>query len=148
MPILLKIAPDLTAPELADIAAVALDLHLDGLIVSNTTIRREGFVSGPLAHETGGLSGKPLFELSTEVLRDIYRLTKGKIPIVGVGGIASGADAYAKIRSGASLVQLYSALTYEGPALVARIKRDLAAALARDGFSHIADAVGVDAKNW
>lgn len=148
VPILLKIAPDLTAPELADIAAVALDMHLDGLIVSNTTIRREGFVSGPHAHETGGLSGKPLFALSTEVLRDIYRLTKGQIPIVGVGGIASGADAYAKIRSGASLVQLYSALTYEGPALVASVKRDLAAALARDGFSHVADAVGVDAKNW
>ncbi|HEY4345253.1 MAG TPA: quinone-dependent dihydroorotate dehydrogenase [Parvibaculum sp.] len=147
VPILLKIAPDLTAPELADIAAVALDMKLDGLIVSNTTIQREGFVSGRHAHEVGGLSGRPLLTLSTDVLRDVYRLTGGKIPIVGVGGIASGADAYAKIRAGASLVQLYSALTYEGPALVARIKRDLASALARDGFARVADAVGVDAKN-
>ncbi|MCE9649894.1 MAG: quinone-dependent dihydroorotate dehydrogenase [Parvibaculum sp.] len=146
VPILLKIAPDLTASELADIAAVALDMKLDGLIVSNTTIQREGLVSGPHAHEVGGLSGRPLFALSTQVLRDVYRLTDGKIPIVGVGGIADGADAYAKIRAGASLVQLYSALTYEGPALVARIKRDLAEALARDGFMRIADAVGVDAR--
>lgn len=145
-PVLLKIAPDLTGPELADIAAVALEKHLDGLIVSNTTIRREGLVSGSLAHEQGGLSGKPLFALSTGVLRDVYRLTQGRIPIVGVGGIASGADAYAKIRAGASLVQLYSALTYEGPALVTGIKRDLAAALAADGFVHVADAVGIDAR--
>jgi dihydroorotate dehydrogenase len=148
VPILLKIAPDLTASELADIAAVALDMKLDGLIVSNTTIQREGFVSGRHAHEVGGLSGGPLFALSTNVLRDVYRLTRGNIPIVGVGGISSGADAYAKLRAGASLVQLYSALTYEGPALVARIKRDLASALARDGFARVADAVGVDAKNW
>lgn len=147
-PVLLKIAPDLTAPELADIAAVALQGHLDGLIVSNTTIQRAGLVSGPHAHETGGLSGRPLLALSTKILRDIYRLTKGRIPIVGVGGVASGADAYAKVRAGASLVQLYSALTFEGPALVSRIKRDLAAALARDGYTHISDAVGVDAKDW
>lgn len=145
VPILLKIAPDLTAPELADIAAVALDMKLDGLIVSNTTIQRQGLVSGPRAQEVGGLSGRPLFALSTQVLRDVYRLTGGKIPIIGVGGVSSGCDAYAKIRAGASLVQLYSALTYEGPSLVTRIKRDLAAALARDGFARVADAVGVDA---
>lgn len=147
-PVLLKIAPDLTAPELSDIAAVALGMRLDGLIVSNTTIQRVGLVSGPHSFEAGGLSGRPLLELSNQVLRDIYRLTKGRIPIIGVGGISSGADAYAKIRAGASLVQLYSALTYEGPALVGRIKRDLAAGLARDGFNHISDAVGVDAKDW
>lgn len=146
VPILLKIAPDLTAEDRADIAAVALDLKLDGLIVSNTTIEREGLVNGAHAGETGGLSGKPLFALSTQVLADIYRLTGGKVPLVGVGGIASGADAYAKIRCGASLIQLYSALTYEGPALVTRIKRELAAALARDGFARVAGAVGVDVK--
>lgn len=143
-PVLLKIAPDLTQEELADIAAVALELKLDGLIVSNTTIMRQGFVTGPYAGETGGLSGRPLFSLSTAILRDIYRLTKGTLPIIGVGGIASGADAYAKIRAGASLVQLYSALTYEGPALVSDIKRDLAARLAADGFVNIRQAVGVD----
>lgn len=145
-PVLLKIAPDLNAEELADIAAVALDEGLDGLIVSNTTIIREGLVTGLHANETGGLSGAPLFAMSTAVLREMYRLTRGKIPIVGVGGISSGDDAYAKIRAGASLVQLYSALTYEGPALVARIKRGLAARLAADGFAHLKDAVGADVK--
>lgn len=146
-PVLLKIAPDLTDAELADIAEVALEKGLDGLIVSNTTIRREGLVSSPAASETGGLSGRPLFSLSTEVLKTMYRLTGGKIPIVGVGGVSSGADAYAKIRAGASLVQLYTALVFEGPALVRRIKRELAQALAADGFGSIRDAVGVDVKN-
>ncbi|MEQ8266303.1 MAG: quinone-dependent dihydroorotate dehydrogenase [Parvibaculum sp.] len=145
-PVLLKIAPDLNAEELADIADVALDEGLDGLIVSNTTIMREGLVTGVNANETGGLSGAPLFAMSTSVLRDMYRLTGGRLPLVGVGGISSGADAYAKIRAGASLVQLYSALTYEGPALVGRIKRDLAARLAADGFAHLKDAVGADVK--
>ncbi|HMM14450.1 MAG TPA: quinone-dependent dihydroorotate dehydrogenase [Parvibaculum sp.] len=146
-PVLLKIAPDLTDAELADIAEVALEKGLDGLIVSNTTIRREGLVSSPAASETGGLSGRPLFSLSTEVLKTMYHLTGGKIPIVGVGGVSSGADAYAKIRAGASLVQLYTALVFEGPALVRRIKRELAQALAADGFGNIRDAVGVDVKN-
>jgi len=145
-PVLLKIAPDLNEEELSDIAAVAREQKLDGLIVSNTTIRREGLVSGPHAGETGGLSGRPLFALSTEVLRNMYRLTNGKIPIVGVGGISSGADAYAKIRAGASLVQLYTALTYDGPTLVSRIKRELALLLAADGIVHLRDAVGLDAK--
>lgn len=145
-PVLLKIAPDLAPEELADIAEVALEEGLDGLIVSNTTIAREGLVSGLHSHETGGLSGAPLFVMSTEVLREMYRLTRGRLPIVGVGGIASGDDAYRKIRAGASLVQLYSALTYEGPALVSRIKRDVAAHLAADGFAHLKDAVGADVK--
>jgi dihydroorotate dehydrogenase len=145
-PVLLKIAPDLSAEELAGIAAVALEKRLDGLIVSNTTIRREGFVAGPRAGEAGGLSGRPLFALSTDVLRTMYRLTGGAIPLVGAGGIGSGADAYAKIRAGASLVQLYTALVYEGPGLVGRIKSELARLLAADGFAHVADAVGVDAR--
>ncbi len=145
-PVLLKIAPDLGDEELADIAEVARAQKLDGLIVSNTTIRREGLVSGPQAKETGGLSGQPLFALSTGILRTMYRLTGGKIPIVGVGGISSGADAYAKIRAGASLVQLYTALTYDGPTLVSRIKRELALLLAADGIASLRDAVGLDAK--
>ncbi|MDO9127639.1 quinone-dependent dihydroorotate dehydrogenase [Parvibaculum sp.] len=143
-PVLLKIAPDLNAEELGDIAEVALEQGLDGLIVSNTTIAREGLVSGINANETGGLSGAPLFAMSTAVLRDMYRLTKGRLPLVGVGGISSAADAYAKIRAGASLVQLYSALTYDGPPLVGSIKRGLAAHLAADGFAHLKDAVGAD----
>jgi dihydroorotate dehydrogenase len=143
-PLLVKIAPDLSDQERADIAALALDRGIGGLVVSNTTVSRPSGLTDTHAGEAGGLSGRPLFRLSTAVLSDMYRLTDGRLPLVGVGGIASGADAYAKIRAGASLVQLYTALVYEGPGLVARVKRDLAAALAADGFAHVADAVGAD----
>jgi dihydroorotate dehydrogenase len=142
-PLLLKIAPDLTEEERADLAAVALESGIDGLIVSNTTVARPPGLRGSQAHEPGGLSGKPLFAPSTAVLADIYRRTRGKVPLIGVGGIANGADAYAKIRAGASLVQLYTALVYQGPDLVGRIKADLAARLRRDGFKSVAAAVGV-----
>lgn len=142
-PIVVKIAPDLTDEELADIADIALELHVDGLIVSNTTISREGLRSSH-KDEKGGLSGRPLRELSTQVVRKMYRLTEGRIPIVGVGGVESGQDAYEKIRAGASLVQLYTALTYYGPKLVTRIKDELALLLERDGFENVRDAVGVD----
>ncbi|MGE0120722.1 MAG: quinone-dependent dihydroorotate dehydrogenase [Dongiaceae bacterium] len=143
-PLLLKIAPDLTAAETRDIAQVALDTGVDGLIVSNTTTTRPPGLRGPAAAQAGGLSGRPLFALSTNLLRDVYRATGGRLPLVGVGGIASGADAYAKIRAGASLVQLYTALIYEGPDLIARIKRELAACLRADGFASVAAAVGAD----
>jgi dihydroorotate dehydrogenase len=143
-PLLLKIAPDLIDADRQDIAEVALASGLDGLIVSNTTITRPAGLDPRFAAEAGGLSGRPLFAMSTEVLRDIYRRTGGKLPIIGVGGIASAADAYAKIRAGASLVQLYSALVFEGPGLVRRIKTGLAALLARDGFRSIGEAVGAD----
>lgn len=143
-PLLLKIAPDLTADDQADIAEVALGGTLDGLIVSNTTIARSPRLLSWHRNETGGLSGRPLFAPSTAVLREMFRLTQGRLPIIGVGGIFSGADAYAKIRAGASLVQLYTAMIYHGPALVTRIKRELAALLHRDGFTTLADAVGAD----
>ncbi len=143
-PLLLKIAPDLTLEDRADIADVALASGLDGLIVSNTTITRPETLRSSEAKETGGLSGAPLFEPSTKVLSEMYKLTGGKILLVGVGGIGSGEQAYAKIRAGASLLQLYSALVYGGPALIARINRDLAALLKRDGFSTLVAAVGAD----
>lgn len=143
-PLLLKIAPDLTDADRQDIAEVALASGLDGLIVSNTTLARPPGLDPRFAQEAGGLSGRPLFAPSTEILRDIYRRTGGNLPIVGVGGIASAADVYAKIRAGASLVQVYSALVFEGPGLVRRIKAGLAALLARDGFANIGDAVGAD----
>ncbi|WP_379955952.1 quinone-dependent dihydroorotate dehydrogenase [Dongia sedimenti] len=143
-PLLLKIAPDLTDADRQDIADVALASGLDGLIVSNTTLARPAGLDPRFAQEAGGLSGRPLFQPATEILRDLYRRTGGKLPIIGVGGIASAADAYAKIRAGASLVQVYSALVFEGPGLVQRIKDGLAALLARDGFANIADAVGAD----
>ncbi|MBI3445038.1 MAG: quinone-dependent dihydroorotate dehydrogenase [Magnetospirillum sp.] len=143
-PLLLKIAPDLAWEDLADIAAIALEGGLDGLIVSNTTIARPESLRSKNAGQTGGLSGAPLFESSTAMLRRVYELTRGRLPIIGVGGIASGSEAYAKIRAGASLVQLYSAMVYEGPALVTRIKHDLLDLLGRDGFATITDAVGAD----
>jgi dihydroorotate dehydrogenase len=140
-PVLVKIAPDLTQEERCDIARTALDSGIDGLIVSNTTIQRPDLVNRD-ACETGGLSGRPLFASSTALLADMYRLTQGRLPLIGVGGIASAADAYAKIRAGASLVQLYTALVFEGPDLVRRIKSGLAALLRDDGFASIAVAVG------
>jgi len=144
-PLLLKIAPDLTPADLEDIAAVALEAPLDGLIVSNTTIERPASLRGHHRGEAGGLSGRPLFEPSTRVLAETYRLTGGRLPLIGVGGVSSGVEAYAKLRAGASLVQLYSALVYQGPGLVARIKAELAACLRRDGLSGPAAAVGLDA---
>jgi dihydroorotate dehydrogenase len=143
-PLLLKIAPDLTEEDRRDIAAVALDLRLDGLIVSNTTIERPAGLKSHHRAESGGLSGRPLRPLALATLAAIYRLTEGRVPLIGVGGIASGADAYERIRAGASLIQLYTALVFEGPGLVGRIKRELAARLAADGFRSVADAVGAD----
>jgi len=143
-PLLLKIAPDLTEEDKADIAAVCLTAGVSGLIATNTTIARPAGLKSAARSETGGLSGRPLFQPSTTVLSDFYRLTEGKLPLIGVGGIASGADAYRKIRAGASLVQFYTALIYQGPALVTRIKTELARLLQEDGFSSVGAAVGAD----
>jgi len=146
VPLLLKIAPDLEASALDDIAAVVLASGIDGLIVSNTTIARPETLKSALARETGGLSGAPLLAPSTAVLKAMRERVGAKLPLVGVGGISSGADAYAKIRAGASLVQLYTALAYEGPGLVGRIAQELSACLARDGFADVASAVGADVR--
>ncbi len=142
--LLVKIAPDLSAAVLAEIAAVAVELDLAGLIVGNTTVARPETLAGAEKGEAGGLSGRPLFAPSTAVLGEIYRLTGGRVPLIGVGGVGSAADAYAKIRAGASLVQLYTALVYRGPGLVAEIKAGLAALLRRDGFTQVSEAVGAD----
>ncbi len=141
-PLLLKIAPDLTSGQRHDIAEVALAAHIDGLIVSNTTIDRPPGLRSGNAGEGGGLSGRPLFSASTALLADMYRLTEKKLPLVGVGGVGSAGDAYAKIRAGASLVQLYTALAFDGPALVSRIKVGLAELLRRDGFASVVEAIG------
>jgi dihydroorotate dehydrogenase len=141
-PLLIKIAPDLGPEELADVAEIARRRAVDGIVVGNTTIARPASLKSREAGEAGGLSGRPLFARSTEVLGAMYRLTGGAIPLVGVGGVASAEDAYAKIRAGASLVQLYTGLVYGGPGLVGRIKSGLAALLRRDGFASVSDAVG------
>jgi len=145
-PLLVKVAPDLAADDLADIAAVALEHGIDGLIATNTTVARPPDLKGRHRGEAGGLSGRPLFALSTRVLAELGRLTAGRVPLIGVGGVASGAEAYAKIRAGASLVQLYTGLIYQGPALVPRIKAELAALLRRDGFASVGAAVGADTR--
>jgi dihydroorotate dehydrogenase len=141
-PLLLKIAPDLLAEERRDIAEAALAASIDGLVVANTTVARPQSLKSRHAREAGGLSGKPLFAPATTLLADMYRLTAGRLPLIGVGGIGDAADAYAKIRAGASLVQLYTALVFAGPALVGRIKRGLADLLREDGYSNISEAVG------
>ena len=141
MPVFLKIAPDLDDGEIGDTVASAIDHGLDGLIVSNTTLSREGLRS-PLAGEAGGLSGAPLFDLATQALRVAAVAAGGRLVLIGAGGISSGAQAYAKIRAGASLVQLYSALVYKGPGLVDAIRRDLVLRLKADGFRTVAEAVG------
>jgi len=146
VPVLVKIAPDLTDADLEDIVHAAAESRIAGIIVSNTTIARPADLSPELAAQTGGLSGAPLFAPSTEVLRKVYRLSGGSIPLVGVGGIASADDAYVKIRAGASLVQLYTALVYQGPGLVARIKTGLAARLRADGFARLEDAIGTEGR--
>jgi len=147
IPVFLKIAPDLTPDELADIAGVAVESGLDAIIATNTTLSREGLTS-PHAGEAGGLSGAPLFEKSTRVLAQLSRLTEGRLPLIGVGGIDSAETAYAKIRAGASAVQLYSALVYKGFSLVAEVARGLDALLARDGFATVAEAVGTGREDW
>lgn len=143
-PLLAKVGPDLDDRQLADIAEVALESGIDGLIVGNTTVDRPPGLRSRHAAEPGGLSGRPLRAPAERCLRAMARLIAGRLPIIGCGGIASGADAYARIRAGASLVQLYTALVYHGPGLAARINRELAALLRRDGHACVADAVGVD----
>ena len=141
VPLFVKVAPDLEPDDFDTIARIAIDGGVDGLIVSNTTISRPALGS-PDAGETGGLSGVPLKPLALVALQNFARATGGELPLVAAGGIASGADAYARIRAGASAVQLYSALIYNGPGLVARIKADLAGLLRRDGFASVAAAIG------
>ncbi len=131
--LLLKMAPDLTNADREDIAAVALQTGIDGIIATNTTIERPASLTDPNRGEAGGLSGAPLMDPSTTVLADMYRLTEGRLPLIGVGGIASAADAYAKIKAGASLVQFYSAMVYEGPGLAARIIQGLAELMRVEG---------------
>ncbi len=147
VPVFLKIAPDLSEAELADVAEVALACGLDAVIATNTTLSRDGLKS-PCRDQTGGLSGAPLFDRSTRVLARLSRLTDGRLALIGVGGIASPEDAYAKIRAGAQAVQLYSALVYRGLSLVTDIARGLDRLLARDGFATVAEAVGTGREDW
>ncbi|NXL37548.1 PYRD dehydrogenase, partial [Glaucidium brasilianum] len=166
--VLVKIAPDLTAQDKQDIASVVRELGVDGLIVSNTTVSRPSGLRSQQRMEPGGLSGKPLRELSTQTVREMYTLTQGRgraglwvragaacavlsphlpagrVPIIGVGGVSSGRDALEKIRAGASLVQMYTALVYHGPLVVGMVKRELEELLREQGFKNVMEAVGAD----
>ncbi len=143
-PVLVKLAPDLAEEALGPVVEVCVRAGVAGLIVSNTTLARPASLRSPHRGEAGGLSGAPLFGPSTEMLRRAHRLARGRLVLIGAGGVASGAEAYAKIRAGASLVQLYTGFAYGGPALIGRIKREVAECLARDGFARVSDAVGVE----
>lgn len=157
-PLLVKIAPDITISEIKDIAEVVMEKNksgkkISGLILTNTTISRpepneNSTIKGTsnLYQETGGLSGRPLNDMSTKVIGQFYKITNGQIPIIGVGGVSSGKDAYEKIKAGASLIQLYTALVYEGPPIVNRIKLELAELLEKDGFTSVSQAVGLNHK--
>jgi dihydroorotate dehydrogenase len=147
IPVFLKIAPDLNADELAEIAEVALAAGLSGIIATNTTISREGLKSANRS-QIGGLSGAPLFEKSTRVLAQLSKLTEGRIPLIGVGGISTPEQAYAKILAGASAVQFYTAMVYDGMSLVGSIAHGLDALLERDGYARVADAVGQGRAAW
>lgn len=143
-PVLVKLAPDLHPADFEASVEAVMQAGVSGLIISNTTLSREG-LNHVNQDQVGGLSGRPLTQRSTELIRQAYQLTAGKVPIVGVGGIFTPEDAYAKIRAGANLVEVYSGLIYEGPSMVQRINTGLAELLARDGVSHVTDVVGVDA---
>jgi len=144
-PLLVKVAPDLSERGLQAVIETCIAAGIAGLVVSNTTIDRPPGLADPQAAESGGLSGAPLFARSTAVLAQACQMAGGRLVLIGCGGIASGRDALAKIRAGAHLVQLYTAFAYQGPALVGRLRTELAAALRADGFDRITDAVGVDA---
>ena len=145
-PVLVKLAPDLREDQQSELAEAALQSGIDGLILTNTTLARPEGLSAAFAGERGGLSGRPLKSKSTEIIRNFHRLTGGKLPIIGLGGIASAADAYEKIRAGASLVQIYTALVYHGPGLIRSINEGILALLKRDRLNHIREAVGLDAQ--
>ncbi len=147
IPILLKIAPDLSPAELSDLCGVALESGIDGIIATNTTVSRDGLKSEHAA-QAGGLSGRPLFEKSTRVLAQLSRNLDGRLPLIGVGGIDSADAAYAKIRAGASAVQVYSALVYRGFSLAGEIARGIDARLERDGYTSVAEAVGTGRDAW
>lgn len=146
-PLLVKLSPDLRDEQIEELAQAAIDSGIDGLILTNTTLDRPDYLPHDFAIQQGGLSGEPVCDKATDMIAKFYRATNGKMPIIGVGGISSAQDAYDKIRAGASLVQLYSALVFHGPGLVQDIKAGLLRLMDRDGVKNIADVVGIHANS-
>jgi len=147
-PIIVKLAPDIAQDDLAAVVEVLVSRNVDGIAIGNTTLSRVGVRDTALAQEAGGVSGRPLFHRSTVMLARVYRLTQGKIPLIGIGGIDSGPSAIAKIEAGATLLQLYTGLIFEGPSLIGRIKRDLAQYVETRQLTRISDAAGCRAEEW
>jgi dihydroorotate dehydrogenase len=147
-PIVVKLAPDLAEADLEPVVGVLMRHGVDGIAVSNTTLSRFGLSDAALGLEAGGLSGRPLFHRSTVMLARVHLLTRGSIPLIGIGGIDSGAAAIAKIEAGATLLQLYTALVFEGPGLIARIKRDLVRHAEQEKLACISEATGRRAEQW
>ena len=143
-PLLVKFAPDLDEKQQEEIAESVIEAGVNGIILTNTTLERPDFLPEFFRNEAGGLSGKPLNSLSTQVIRNFYRLTKGQIPIIGAGGVSSGQNAYEKIKAGASLVQLYSSLVFQGPLVVYYVKKDINKLLMVDGYNNISEAIGAE----
>ena len=141
-PIFIKISPDLEDEQLRDIALISLANNVNGLIISNSTLKRPKTLNSLYKNEVGGLSGKPLFIDSTLILKKMYSLTNGQIPLIGVGGISNGNECYEKIKAGASLVQLYTALAYQGPKVIINIIKELNGLVLTDGYKNISEAVG------
>lgn len=148
VPLLVKLAPDLADDDVPDVVRVILANGADGIIVSNTTLARDGLRDSGFAKEAGGLSGRPLFPRATRLLARVYLATEGKLPLIGAGGIDSGETALAKIEAGASLLQLYTGLIFEGPGLIGRIKQALIAAMKKEGSDSLAPLVGRRADQW
>jgi dihydroorotate dehydrogenase len=147
-PVVVKLAPDIAGEDLEPIVQVLAGRGVDGIAVSNTTLARDALGEAHLATEAGGLSGRPLLHRSTVTLARVFLLTGGRIPLIGVGGIDSGDAAVAKVEAGASLLQLYTGLVYEGPGLLARIKRDLVAYVEREKLARLGEAIGRRAEEW
>lgn len=147
-PVVVKLAPDIAEADVEPIVKVLVDRGVDGIAVSNSTLARDGLTETVLAKEQGGISGRPLFRRSTVMLARVYQASRGQIPLIGIGGIDSGATAIAKLEAGATLLQLYSGLVYEGPALLARIKAEMVARLESEGLSRIGDITGRRAAEW
>ncbi|WP_244500942.1 quinone-dependent dihydroorotate dehydrogenase [Methyloceanibacter marginalis] len=147
-PLLVKLAPDLADADLPEVVRVIGDSGADGIVISNTTLARDGLSDETLIRETGGLSGRPLFDRATRMLARVYQITEGRLPLIGVGGIDSGETALAKIEAGASLIQLYTGLVFEGPGLIGRIKRTLVAAIDDAKANTLAPLIGRRADEW
>ena len=143
-PIFFKISPDMNEEQMRDIALISLSNNIDGLIISNSTIERPSKLKSAFKNEIGGLTGKPLFLQSTLMLKKMYILTNGQIPLIGVGGISNALESYENIKAGASLIQLYPALAYQGPQIINKILLDLVNLLKTDGYNNIKEAIGKD----